>query len=109
MDPTMQNKLHQALSHDKIQSTLYKPNLTQLFDIPNHLPCLTHVIQLSVTAFLKKLKIDATNDDVEVKWDRTDSQVNVKEQGLLQTLEKVRHHRAYMNYMAFANSYCMWY
>ena len=67
MDPTMQNKLHQALSHDKIQSTLYELNLTQLFDIPNHLPCLTHVIQLSVTTFLKKLKIDVTNDDVEVK------------------------------------------
>lgn len=53
----------------------------------HHFPCLTHVIQLSVTAFLKQLKITPKNDDPSHVWDEKD--VEFTEQGILRTLEKV--------------------
>ena len=82
-----QAELSIALQSDNLFSQVYDHDLQQLLVMPQHLPCLTHVIQLAVNAFLQELKIEAHNDDVVFQWHSDERQI--KEQGLLQTLEKV--------------------
>ena len=82
-----QAELSVALQSDNLFSQVYDHDLQQLLVMPQHLPCLTHVIQLAVNAFLQELKIEAHNDDVVFQWHSDERQI--KEQGLLQTLEKV--------------------
>lgn len=63
-------------------------HLHAILSSPHHLPCLTHVIQLAVNAFLRELKIDAKNDDViDIHWNDHDK--HLKGKGLLRTFEKV--------------------
>ena len=82
-----QAELSVALQSDNLFSWVYDHDLQWLLVMPQHLPCLTHVIQLAVNAFLQELKIEAHNDDVVFQWHSDERQI--KEQGLLQTLEKV--------------------
>ena len=63
-----QAELSVALQSDNLFSQVYDHNLQQLLVMPQHLPYLTHVIQLAVNAFLQELKIEAYNDDVVFQW-----------------------------------------
>lgn len=89
LDPGVAHGLREALNtHDFFEHAM-DSGLQAILSTPHHLPCLTHVIQLAVNAFLCELKIDAKNDDVVgVRWDDDDK--NLKEKGLIRTLEKVR-------------------
>jgi hypothetical protein len=70
-----------------IQNAALDDDLLGLVDSQHHLPCLAHVIQLAVKAFLQKLNIEATNDDPNLSWE--DGEERIREKGLLQTFEKV--------------------
>jgi hypothetical protein len=65
----------------------FDPDFRRLLESQHHLPCLAHVIQLAVTAFLRTLSIQAHNDEPTAEWDDKDHEI--KEKGLLRTMEKV--------------------
>jgi hypothetical protein len=45
------------------------PELLKIIKNQHHIPCLAHVIQVSVTALLKNLHIKAPNDAALYTWD----------------------------------------
>jgi hypothetical protein len=82
--------LKAQLDNDQvIQNEALDHDLLDLIESQHHLPCLAHVIQLAVKAFLQKLKIEATNNNnQDIEWE--DGEETIRERGLLGTLEKVR-------------------
>ncbi len=53
------------------------------------IPCLAHIIQLSVNALLSKLQATATNDEQVKKWDQAELDIMGKTQyGFAKTLAK---------------------
>lgn len=73
--------------HSSLLSTAVDPNFAAVLRSAHHIPCLTHVIQLSVKAFLDELRITPKNDNVQFSWDKSESRV--KQKGIIGTLEKV--------------------
>lgn len=91
LDPDVARGLREALNTYDFFEHAMDSGLQAILSTPHHLPCLTHVIhiQLAVNAFLRELKIDAQNDDViGIRWNDDDK--DLKEKGLIRTLEKVR-------------------
>lgn len=89
LDPDVAHGLQETLDTHDFSKHVMDSGLQAILSTPHHLPCLTHVIQLAVNAFLRELKIDAQNDDViGIRWNDDDK--NLKEKGLIRTLEKVR-------------------
>lgn len=87
-DPEARKKLQDVLSNTPdLFSEAYDSEFHQLLHAPHHLPCLTHVIQLAVRAFLQELRIQSNSDDPTAQWDDKDK--TIRETGLLRTLEKV--------------------
>lgn len=92
LDPILATELRNALNRHDIFELAIDDGLQNIINAPHHLPCLTHVIQLSVNAFLQELKIGAKNDDVvNIQWNEEDKEL--KEKGLLRTLEKVSYYK----------------
>jgi hypothetical protein len=77
----------QLNDNQAIQNAALDQDLLDLVESQHHLPCLAHVIQLAVKAFLQTLKIEATNDAPDINWE--DGEERVRETGLLGTLQKV--------------------
>ena len=89
LDPDVAHGLRETLDTHDFSKHAMDSGLQAILSTPHHLPCLTHVIQLAVNAFLRELKIDAQNDDViGIRWNDDDK--NLREKGLIRTLEKVR-------------------
>lgn len=68
-------------------NTAIDPDLAAVIQAPHHIPCLTHVIQLAVNAFLDELNISPKNDEVRFYWDS--SERDKIQGGIVGTLEKV--------------------
>lgn len=89
LDPDIARALQATLNKDDVFEHVMDNGLQAILSTPHHLPCLTHVIQLAVNAFLHELKIDAQNNDViGIQWNDDDK--HLKEKGLIRTFEKVR-------------------
>ena len=68
----------------------FDPEILLLTKSATHIPCLAHVIQLSVKALLDSVKVTAQNNDAVAQWDEeTDPHMSDASQGLPSTLEKV--------------------
>ncbi|KAB8067288.1 hypothetical protein BDV29DRAFT_186419, partial [Aspergillus leporis] len=48
----------------QLQDTPTDNELLKITKTQHHIPCLAHVIQLSATALLQKLRLEASNDEV---------------------------------------------
>jgi hypothetical protein len=70
-------------------SGLLDPLLQSIIYSQHHIPCLAHVLQLSVQALLFHLKVDAQNDVPLMQWDPSQSTIT-SHSGLPRSLEKVR-------------------
>lgn len=101
LDSNQAAELHNILGQEDVFDLIVEKDLQHVFNTPHHLPCLSHVIQLAVNAFLHELKIDAKNDDiVNIQWNEEDKYI--KEKGLLRTLEKVSIKQLYLvMYLSF--------
>jgi hypothetical protein len=84
-----------AITH-KLQKDLQSPRIVEILqdsaiaDVVNsqvHIPCLAHVLQLAVKELFTFLKVEATNDEIEMVWDASDQYIH--SEGFAATLEKV--------------------
>ena len=64
LDPSHARELQDTLNNYDVFELTIDDGLQDIINTPHHLPCLTHVIQLGVNAFLRELKIEAKNDDI---------------------------------------------
>lgn len=88
------NTLIQSIQ-ESIQS-LNLPSQTTLVRIP----CLAHVIQLSLRDLLGLIKVDPKNDTTSREWSNTQTQslqASQQEQGIIYTLSKIRVLAVYIN------------
>jgi hypothetical protein len=72
-----------------VPSMALNPKIQQLLHIPTYIPCLAHVIQLSVQSLLKTLKASATNNNLNITWEDSVDIQHGSQSGLPFTLEKV--------------------
>jgi hypothetical protein len=78
----------QLTESSSLNETLADPELLTIIKSQHHIPCLAHVIQFSVTALLKRLCIEASNDDVSYTWENGEENL-AAHHGVSRTLEKV--------------------
>lgn len=72
------------------QTNTFDPEIFHLTENATHIPCLVHVIQLSVKALLDSVRVTAQNNDTTAQWDdKVDSALSTTSQDLPFTLEKV--------------------
>jgi hypothetical protein len=81
----------QLTESSSLNDTLIDPELLTIIKNQHHIPCLAHVIQLSVTALLKRLSIEASNDDISYTWENGEENL-AAHHGISRTLEKVSDH-----------------
>jgi hypothetical protein len=102
---TLVDELQQSLKlsldgSTSLRTTAYDEDFIHALESQHHFPCLSHVIQLAVNQFLKRLKITAKNDMVEFIWDEKKEKAERDQKnalykhstlshGLVSTLEKV--------------------
>jgi hypothetical protein len=101
MMQALETQLQQGLG--LIQQTTFNPKLVdvlhrytqstshstrQLVDNIQHIPCLAHVLQLTVKAFLTQLNIESQDDQITKTWSKDDHQL-CSPPGLKQSLKKV--------------------
>ena len=72
----------------QVRDSLLDTELSKIINNQHHIPCLTHVIQLSVTAFLKRLQIEALNDLISFTWDDVEENLTAHH-GISRTIKKV--------------------
>ena len=78
MFTSITRQLKEELSDSfQVRDSLLDTELSKIINNQHHIPCLTHVIQLSVTAFLKRLQIKALNDSVSFTWDNIEENLIV--------------------------------
>jgi hypothetical protein len=65
-------------------------SVRRLLSSPPRIPCLAHVIQLSVQSLLQSIEADASNHDTDIIWEESIDNHLAARQGLPSTLEKVR-------------------
>ena len=78
---------------ENIQASIDELNLPNQTPVVR-IPCLAHVIQLSLRELLGLVKADPQNDITEKQWSETQVQslrVNQRQQGIISTLSKVRY------------------
>lgn len=91
MDNLSKNLRQGIENSSHVSSRLLDPGVQELCSIPTHIPCLAHVIQLTVQSLLQQIKANAHNDDTEIIWDAEVDSYLAAKQELPLTLEKVRH------------------
>ena len=74
---------------DSIQDSL------QSLEVPNQLPiiripCIAHIIQLSLKELLGQIEVDPRNDREELEWAKRDNGTRQENQEIVHTLNKVR-------------------
>jgi hypothetical protein len=63
----LSKKLRQGIKNSSHVSTrLLDPEVKKLCSIPTHIPCLAHVIQLTVQSLLQQIKVNAYNDNTDI-------------------------------------------
>ncbi|KAL4811575.1 hypothetical protein BDW67DRAFT_189653 [Aspergillus spinulosporus] len=88
----LSKKLRQGIdSSSHVSTRILDPEVQKLCSIPTHIPCLAHVIQLSVQSLLQQIKVNAHNDDTEIVWEEEVDTCLAAKQELPLTLEKVSH------------------
>jgi hypothetical protein len=88
----LSKKLRQGIdSSSHVSTRILDPEVQKLCSIPTHIPCLAHVIQLSVQSLLQQIKVNAHNDDTEIIWEEEVDTCLAAKQELPLTLEKVSH------------------
>src|SRR5699024_7272557 len=78
---------------ENIQASIDELNLPNQTPVVR-IPCLAHVIQLSLRELLGLVKADPQNDITEKQWSETQVQslrVNQRQKGIISTLSKVRY------------------
>jgi hypothetical protein len=83
---SLQQELHER---SRISAEAFDPILRNLLATQYHIPCLAHVIQLAVNALLKKLRLDAKNEQVERTWNNDVDSPLTSSGGIARALEKV--------------------
>ncbi|KAJ1704854.1 hypothetical protein NYO67_12991 [Aspergillus flavus] len=73
----------------ELQDTMADQELLNIIKTQHHIPCLAHVIQLTTTALLRKLSLEASNDDIQYNWENGEETL-IAHQGIARTIEKVR-------------------
>jgi hypothetical protein len=64
------------------------PELSSILKGQHHIPCLAHVIQLGVNALLRKLRVEAPNDEVLYNWENGEEACQAHH-GITRRVEKV--------------------
>ena len=91
---SLKHRLNEGLdrSHSAM-STIFDPEILKIVESPVRMPCLAHVIQLSVHALLDVIRVTARNDEIETYWnDEEDVSFSAFIEGLSSTLEKICYH-----------------
>ena len=89
MMASINEKVAQGISDYGMFQEVFDQDVRRICNSSTHIPCLAHIIQLSVNALLDTLKVSARNDDSGERWnDQEDKKIN-HTYGLPSTLEKV--------------------
>lgn len=86
---TTDNASNNSTLLDSIRGTL------QSLELPNHMPiirmpCIAHVIQLSLKELLGQMEANPRNEREEMEWSKRDDGARRENRGIVQTLSKVR-------------------
>ncbi|KAG2000787.1 hypothetical protein GB937_010836 [Aspergillus fischeri] len=79
-------KLRKDLQSPRIVEILQDSSVAEVVNSQVHIPCLAHVLQLAVKELFTFLKVEATNDEIEMVWDSSDRCIH--SEGFAATLEK---------------------
>ncbi|EED11521.1 conserved hypothetical protein [Talaromyces stipitatus ATCC 10500] len=74
----------------------------QSIELPNqipviHIPCMAHIIQLSLNELLGRMEVNPRNDREEIEWTERDKSAQPENQDIIHTLEKIRRLAVFIN------------
>ena len=91
---SLKHRLNEGLDRShSVMSIIFDSEILKIVESPVCMPCLAHVIQLSVHALLDAIRVTARNDEIETHWnDEEDVFFSALIERLSSTLKKICYH-----------------
>ena len=91
---SLKHRLNESLDRShSVMSIIFDPEILKIVESSVHMPCLAHVIQLSVCALLDVIRVTVRNDEIETHWnDEEDVSFSAFIERLSSTLKKICYH-----------------